>query len=162
MDATISTAPPARPDVVSVETTPRPTAPKMAFSEVLAGGARSLVSGAQSVVQSHARIAAHGRSPCGPASTGLLSATSNAPTGSAANTAPEGPGGALAGTGATGTTARVAGDSLQQTMAQDQEMNLYYLQVQEQVDAQNRTFTTLSNVLEVENNTAKNAISNIH
>jgi hypothetical protein len=30
------------------------------------------------------------------------------------------------------------------------------------VNAQNRTFTALSNVLEVEHNTAKSAIGNIH
>jgi hypothetical protein len=41
-------------------------------------------------------------------------------------------------------------------------MNLYYLQVQQEVNDQNRTFTALSNCLEVENNTAKSAISNIH
>lgn len=160
MDNTIPPTPPVRPDIVSVETTPRPTAPKMAFSEVLAGGARSLVNGAQSVVQSlpaSPLMALAVR----PGSTGLLSTTSNATT-FAANTTPEGPGGAVVGTGATGTSSGSSGDSLQQTMAQDEQMNMYYLQVQEQVDAQNRVFTTLSNVLEVENNTAKNAISNIH
>jgi hypothetical protein len=47
-------------------------------------------------------------------------------------------------------------------MAQSQALNLYYLQVQEEVNAQNRTFTALSNVLEVEHNTAKSAIGNIH
>ena len=47
-------------------------------------------------------------------------------------------------------------------MAQAQQQNLYYLQVQEEVNAQNRTFTALSNVLEVEHSTAKAAIGNIH
>jgi hypothetical protein len=47
-------------------------------------------------------------------------------------------------------------------MAQSEQMNLYYLQVQEQVNAQNRTYTALSNVLEVEHSTAKSAIGNIH
>jgi len=41
-------------------------------------------------------------------------------------------------------------------------MNLYYLQIQEQVNAQNRTYSALSNVIEVEHNTAKTAIGNIH
>jgi hypothetical protein len=47
-------------------------------------------------------------------------------------------------------------------MAQSPQMNLYDLQVQEQVNAQNRTFTALSNVLEVEHSAAKSAIGNIH
>ena len=40
-------------------------------------------------------------------------------------------------------------------MAQSEQMNLYYLQVQEEVNAQNRTYTALSNVLEVEHSTGE-------
>jgi hypothetical protein len=77
----------------------------------------------------------------------------------------EGPGGVAspgdvtigAGAGGTGTDG-----GLESSMAQSQALNLYYLQVQEEVNAQNRTFTALSNVLEVEHNTAKSAIGNIH
>jgi hypothetical protein len=59
--------------------------------------------------------------------------------------------------------AAASGDGgIESVMAQDQEMNLYYLQVQEEVNAQNRTFSALSNVMEVEHNTAKTAIGNIH
>ena len=36
-----------------------------------------------------------------------------------------------------------------------------YLQIQEQVNAQNRTFSTLSNVLKAEHDTVKTAIGNI-
>jgi hypothetical protein len=52
--------------------------------------------------------------------------------------------------------------SLEGSIAQEQQMNLYYLQIQEQVNEQNRTYSALSNVLEVEHNTAKTAIGNIH
>ena len=54
-----------------------------------------------------------------------------------------------------------ADGSLEGTLAQQQELNLYYLQIQEEVNAQNRTFSALSNVLEVEHSTAKTAIGNI-
>jgi len=54
------------------------------------------------------------------------------------------------------------GGGIESVMAQDQEMNLYYLQIQEEVNAQNRTYSALSNVMEVEHNTAKTAIGNIH
>jgi hypothetical protein len=159
MDSTISSTPPIRPDVVSVETTARPTAPKVPFSEVLSGGARALVGGAQSMVQSI---------PGSPLMALAVRPGATALLPSAMNTTPEGPGGAttsaLGGTGAVaaGSASGTGSDGLSQTMAQDQEMNLYYLQVQEQVNAQNRTYSALSNVIEVEHNTAKTAIGNIH
>jgi hypothetical protein len=40
-------------------------------------------------------------------------------------------------------------------------MNLYYLQIQEAVNSQNRSFTALSNVLKAEHDTVKTAIGNI-
>jgi hypothetical protein len=162
MDSTISSTPPVRPDVVTVDTSPRPTAPRVPFSEVLSGGATALVGGAQSMVQSI---------PGSPLMALAVRPGSTALLPSALNTTPEGPGGVAAGTlgGTSATSALAAGsaggtgnDGLSQTMAQDQEMNMYYLQVQEQVNAQNRTYSALSNVIEVEHNTAKTAIGNIH
>jgi hypothetical protein len=56
-----------------------------------------------------------------------------------------------------------AGDGgVDASLAQSQQLNLYYLQIQQQVNDQNRTFTLLSNVIEMEHNTAKTAIGNIH
>ena len=46
-------------------------------------------------------------------------------------------------------------------MMQSQEMNLYYLRVQEEVNAQNRQFTTVSNLLKAEHDTVKTAIGNL-
>jgi len=160
MDNTISPSPAIRPDVVSVETSARPTAPQVPFSDVLAGGARAFVNSAQSMVQSlpgSPLMALAVR----PGTTALLATTTT-------NTTPEGPGGAATGTlgstssAATGSTSGTGDDGISQTMAQDQQMNLYYLQIQEQVNAQNRTYSALSNVIEVEHNTAKTAIGNIH
>jgi hypothetical protein len=72
------------------------------------------------------------------------------------------PTGTTSGTAADGSAAGTNDPSITSALAQDQEMNLYYLQVQEQVNAQNRTYSALSNVIEVEHNTAKTAIGNIH
>jgi hypothetical protein len=70
------------------------------------------------------------------------------------------PGAAGAGLGVAGGG---AGDgSIDASLAQSQQLSLYYLQVQQQVNDQNRTFTLLSNVIEMEHNTAKTAIGNIH
>jgi hypothetical protein len=162
MDNTISSTPPIRPDVVSVETTPRPTPPRVPFSDVLAGGARSLVQSAQSAAQSL---------PGSPLMALAIRPGASIIAPSALSSTAEGPGGATGGTSTIGSVAgQSTGDgsgttsdqSMQSTMAQDQQMNLYYLQIQEQVNAQNRTFSALSNVMEVEHNTAKTAIGNIH
>jgi hypothetical protein len=169
---------PLRPDVVSISTAPRPTPTpvRVQFSEVLAGGARALVRGAQAAVRTlpgaplMAVAVRGGSSVAGSASMTLggspaFSAQPSAQLGAAL---PEGPGGAalasvtVAGSGATAGAGGAVDGGLESSMAQAQQMNLYYLQVQEQVNAQNRTFTALSNVLEVEHNTAKSAIGNIH
>jgi hypothetical protein len=72
---------------------------------------------------------------------------------------------AAAGAGAEGPVAVAtspAGEGgVESSLAQAQEMNLYFLQIQEQVNAQNRSFTTLSNVLKAEHDTVKTAIGNI-
>jgi hypothetical protein len=91
--------------------------------------------------------------------------------GTLANATPEGPGG-IGGPGLTigaagGGLSTVgvnadAGGSIDTTLQQSAQMNLYYLQIQQQVDAQNRTFTALSNVLKTEHDSAKSAIGNIH
>jgi hypothetical protein len=172
-----NTIPSYRPDVVSVQTAPRPTPTpaRVPFSEVLATGAQALARGAQAAVNvlPGAPLAAvalrggGGSSTLGFALNGGPSLVSAASVGAA----PEGPGGASAastglGTAAAGSMTSGATDpsnaSIESSMAQSQQMNLYYLQVQEQVNAQNRTFTALSNVLEVEHSTAKSAIGNIH
>jgi hypothetical protein len=161
MDNTIATA---RPDVVSVETTPRPTAPpvRVPFSEVLSSSALALVQGAQAAVQTL---------PGAPVvAAAVRGGGLGASTTQAAGVSPEGPSGtsmAPVGTGVSlgGTAASAGGtgdSSIEGSLAQSQQMSLYYLQIQEQVNDQNRTFTLLSNVIEMEHNTAKSAIGNIH
>ena len=88
----------------------------------------------------------------------------------AAGTAAEGPGAIAPSPGAAIGTALAAGlpgalmgeGGMQASLIQSQQMNMYYLQIQEEVNAQNRTFSALSNVIEVEHSTAKTAIGNIH
>jgi hypothetical protein len=163
--------PPVRPGVVSVQTGPRPTATpvRVQFSEVLAGGARALVRGAQAAL--HAlpgsplmAVAIRGGGSGVPTMSALESPLPVAGHGGAPalGGTPEGPGAAAGGALQDGTaTGAGDGSSIEGTLAQQQQMNLYYLQIQEEVNAQNRTFSALSNVLEVEHNTAKTAIGNI-
>lgn len=69
--------------------------------------------------------------------------------------AAEGPG-AVAPSGGAGSGMNIDG-----ALAQSQDMNLYYLRIQEQVNAENRSFTTISNVMKAEHETVKTAIGNI-
>jgi hypothetical protein len=187
-----ATAASSAPDVVGVETTPRPTARTVGapFSEVLAGSARAFVRTAGAAVRSLPgsplmAVAIRGggnlSAQIAPASSALGSAAGPVvpvgngllPIGGTGGMSGIGGVGGLGGTSTspTGTSSGTAADgsaagtndpSISSALAQDQEMNLYYLQVQEQVNAQNRTYSALSNVIEVEHNTAKTAIGNIH
>jgi len=171
----------ARPDVTVATTQPRvtPTPARGAFKQVLA---QSLVRGAETamkVLPGGPLMAVAVRGSAGAAaSLGIpLGGIGAQPT----RGAPEGPGGAsirsggvanaainatgITGTGAAGTpgaTGAPGGDAgIEASLQQSQEMNLYYLQIQETVNAQNRTFSTLSNVLKAEHDTVKTAIGNI-
>jgi hypothetical protein len=70
--------------------------------------------------------------------------------------------------GPTGTaTSAVSGSvgsgdpGIQQTLSQDADQNLYYLQLQEQISAESRGYSAVSNVLKARHDTMKNAIGNI-
>lgn len=170
--------PPARPDVVTVpsESRPTPTGPK--FSDVLASGASSIVEGAETAMTvlpgaPLMALAVRGGQP--PAMPPMGLSPPLAPSGLGASPglggmatplAAEGPGASpSAGAALAGgmSSALLGGDGgIQASLMQSQQMNMYFIQVQQEVDAQNRTFTTLSNVLKTENDTVKNAIGNIH
>jgi hypothetical protein len=84
---------------------------------------------------------------------GLASASTVTPAGGALATSPSaGPGQAAGAEGAGG---------VESVLADSQAFNLYYLQLQEQISAENRQFSTLSNVLKARHDTVKNAIGNI-
>jgi hypothetical protein len=157
----------ARPDVVMIESSarPTPTPVRVSFSQILAAGVSTVVQGAE---------LAASRLPGSPISAAAVRGgmtTMSAPVASvggvAVNATAEGPGGAaspgvsIGGTGIAGTAADPAG-TIDASLQQSAQMNLYYLEIQQQVDSQNRTFTTLSNVLKTEHDSAKSAIGNIH
>lgn len=169
--------PPVRSDVVTVPSAARPTpAPvRVSFGDVLAKGAGALVSGAEAAMDLlpggplvAAAIRGGGTSLGGGPTTPMMANTGGfgaMPQANAIN--PEGPsavggssvgGGFGTGTGATGGTGT---GGLDQSLQQSQEMNLYFLQIQQQVNQQNQTFTTLSNVMKSEADTIKNAIGNL-
>jgi hypothetical protein len=161
-------APTTRPDVTFIQSAPRPTPTpvRVNFADVLAKGAQGLVAGAQAalnVLPGGPLVAVAIRNAVGSGSTsrpmslgGGVGGGGTASLGGVGGARPEGPG------GTTGTGTGTPGEGgIEGSLQQAQEMNLYYLQIQEQVNAQNRTFSTLSNVLKAEHDTVKTAIGNI-
>jgi hypothetical protein len=173
MDTRIANA--ARPDVVMIESTlrPTPTPVRVSFGQVLAAGVSGIVQGAE---------LAASKMPGSPITAaavrgGMTAMSAPVATigGVAVNATAEGPGvlaaGGVnlaiptAGTGLAGSTAGSTADptgSIDATLQQSAQMNMRYLEIQQEVDAQNRTFTALSNVLKTEHDSAKSAIANIH
>lgn len=160
MDSTSSIS--ARPDVAVANTQPRatPTPPRAArFSEVLS---RTAVRGAETAMRNLPgsplmAVALRGATGPGPSlgipmnGAGVRAEGPGVGTSSAALT-PTVPGAGVPGTEAS---------SIEGSLAHSQEMNLYFLQIQEAVNAQNRSFTALSNVLKAQHDTVKTAIGNI-
>lgn len=68
---------------------------------------------------------------------------------------------AVDGLAAGGDTSAVLLQQTQRMQEMNQSFNLQYLQLQENMQADNRQFTTLSNVMKTKQETAKNAIGNI-
>lgn len=165
-------APAGRVDLAISRSAPRvtPTPARTRFGEVLAQGAVRGAEGAARMLPgsplmavalrggsglAQQAIASGGRGPRTSAALGGgLGVVGPGGVGGLAG-APEGPGGV--GAGGAGTEASTAENAL----LQSQEMNLYYLELQEAMNAQNRSYTALSNVLKAQHETVKTAIGNI-
>ncbi len=130
----------------------RPTPAKTQFSEVLEKGASGLVRGVEAGIRT-----LPGGSAIAVALRGGVSTRAGSGIGGGTASA-EGPSASASGASGTGAGAE---PGVEDSLRSAQEMNLYYLQIQEQVNAQNRTFSTLSNVLKAEHDTVKTAIGNI-
>ena len=148
--------------VYATATAPRVTpAPARPFQQMMNAGSAAIVSGAEaavvhlpggSILAAAMRPGVSGGSFSTPLSTSL-----NRPEGSA-GTASSGlsttTGGVSGGTG-------VGDPSVEQVMSQDADQNLYYLKLQEQMSAESRGYSAISNVLKARHDTMKNAIGNI-
>ncbi len=160
----------SRQDVISTETAARVTPPSgVPFKDMVNRGAGAILRGAEAAINSlpGAPIVAAAVRPGGSTTSVPVGSTGGAagaaglvappPTGAtgAAIGAAEGPGAAApSGTG-------TESSSVEGALAQSQEFNLYYLQLQEQLAAENRSYSAMSNVLKARHDTVKNAIGNI-
>jgi hypothetical protein len=163
-----------RLDVVATDSATRVTPPSgVPFQDILAGGAGALLRGAQAAVSAlpGAPIVA---AAVRPGSAGLPGPAPMVGAGSSALGAGAPAAGTLTpgismpavqgsaespvATAAAGTAETTALDG---ALAQSQQFNLYYLQLQEQLSAENRAYSAMSNVLKARHDTVKNAIGNI-
>ena len=148
----------ARPDVHVATTAPRvtPAAPRAGrFAEVLG---RSVVRSAETAMHTlpgGPLMAVAVRGGAG-ASMPLMRNGMVGPEGPVAGATTH----AMSPTGVPGGAPNEA-SSIESSLQQSQDMNLYFLQIQEAVNAQNRSFTALSNVLKAQHDTVKTAIGNI-
>lgn len=130
--------------------TPAPARP---FKQVMEAGAGAVMGGAEAAVR---------KLPGGPILAAAFRPGPSAGPGSAAMS-PEGSAGTAGGGGAGGVAGAEgsSGGGMDDMLARNADMNLYYLQLQERISAESRAYTTLSNVLKTRHDTVKNAIGNI-
>lgn len=140
------------PLVTASPTAFRTTAtPHRPFQAVMSAGAQAVLSGAEAAVTELPGgpiLAASFRSTTPPTLTPTGTGTALAPGGSLApNGAPTDVGGAE--------------PRVETLLSQTANQNLYFLQLQEALAAENRQYSALSNVLRARHETVKNAIGNI-
>jgi hypothetical protein len=138
---------------VSVDTTRsrQTTAPATPFKDVLSGGANALLTGAEVA----------GGAMGGPV---VAAAIRQARSSVADSTS----GGGTAGGGVPGSETSIGGatgngelDQMHAMNRESQQFNMQMLALQEEVQTENRRFTTLSNVVRARHDTAKAAVSNV-
>jgi hypothetical protein len=166
----------SRRDVIATPTAPRVTPSSgVPFRDMVARGAGALLRGAEAAISSlpGAPIVAAAVRPTGTPTP--IGATGGIGMGGAIGAAGVGAGatgygasrGAISAGSAENPVGGVPGGpgaesgSVEGALAQSQEFNLYYLQLQEQLSAENRAFSAMSNVLKTRHDTVKNAIGNI-
>jgi hypothetical protein len=157
----------SRVDLVVTETAPRVTPSSgIPFRDVVSRGAQALLNGAQAAITSlpgapivAAAVRSRGTSPSVSGSSlsnsPLLNRAGASPSASGVTESP------VSSSSADGTSTGAESSSVEGALAQSQEFNLYYLQLQEQLAAENRSYSAMSNVLKARHDTVKNAIGNI-
>ncbi len=134
--------------------TPEPARP---FQQMLNASSLAILSGAEAAVThlpGGSILAAAVRPGAGGVALSSPLNSATGPTGTATATSTAGSGVGLAGASGGDT-------SIQSVMSQDADQNMYYLKLQEQMSAESRSYSAISNVLKARHDTMKNAIGNI-
>ncbi len=130
-------------------------APGQPFKSVMTAGASAILSGAEGAVT---------RLPGGPILAAALRHTTpgdpGAQTGASTST-PEGAAGAATGSGPGLVGSAPEGGGVEAALSQSANQNLYFIEIQERISAESRSYSAISNVLKARHDTVKNAIGNI-
>ena len=132
-------------------------APAQPFKAMMNAGASAILSGAEQAVTRLpggpilAAALRPGAAEAGPAQTGV---------GSAGSLAPEG-GSGTAGVAGGSPGAAGEGSSIEAALSQSANQNLYYIEIQERISAESRSYSAISNVMKARHDTVKNAIGNL-
>jgi hypothetical protein len=136
--------------------------PGQPFKAVMSAGANAILSGAEQAVTSLPGgpiLAAALRPSAGDVGAGQTSAATAGALGSAS---PEGtagtagvPGGGVPATGG------AENGGVEAALNQSANQNLYFIEIQERISAESRSYSAISNVLKARHDTVKNAIGNI-
>ncbi|MGC4091721.1 MAG: hypothetical protein QM756_28325 [Polyangiaceae bacterium] len=129
----------------AVRTTATPARP---FRQVMAASASAVIQSAQGAVT---------RLPGGP----VLAAALRPGPGVSPGLTPEGASSALGAGSSTSPLGSTSGQSVEGVLAQGVDQNMYFLELQERISQESRTYSALSNVLKARHDTVKNAIGNI-
>ena len=152
-------------DVYPTATAPRVTPePARPFQQVMRASSAAIVSGAEAAVThlpGGSILAAAMRSGGSGIAPGSAAANPYGPP--TAFNRPEGPTGTATSALGDGPSGSVGASdpSIQQVISGDADQNLYYLKLQEQISAESRGYSAVSNVLKARHDTMKNAIGNI-
>lgn len=140
--------------------------PGQPFKALMGAGANSILSGAEAAVTRlpggpilaaalRPGVADGGAVSHSPASVGIAS-------GGVGTSTPEGGAGTAGIAGAPGGVGAAGeGGGIESALSQSANQNLYYLELQERMGAENRNYSAISNVLKARHDTVKNAIGNI-
>ena len=126
------------------------TSPARPFQQLVSAGSAAVVQGAEQAAT---------RLPGGPVLAAVLRSPNSVPAFSPAS--PEGASSALPATSGGASHAGSSSPGVENMLSQGADQNLYFLELQERISQENRTYSALSNVLKARHETVKNAISNI-
>jgi hypothetical protein len=144
-------------------------APGQPFKAMMSAGKNAILSGAESAVTRlpGGPILAAALRPSagdvGPAQTSATGAGGLSGPGGVGSSTPEGTAGTAGlGSGAGGgATASAENGGVEAALNQSANQNLYFIEIQERISAESRSYSAISNVLKARHDTVKNAIGNI-
>lgn len=141
--------------------------PGQPFKAVMSAGASAILSGAEQAVTRLpggpilAAALRPGAGDVGPAQASAGAAViGGGVAGGGASSTPEGAAG-TAGLGSGALAGGAEGGGVEAALNQSANQNLYFIEIQERISAESRSYSAISNVLKARHDTVKNAIGNI-